>query len=100
MESVALLPLAFFDIGGQELILIFIVILLFFGPKRLPELARAFAKAKAELNKASRDFNDEIERATQFPDNSSETKKLDSPEESIPPESSSSSDSSKPSSSE
>ena len=41
-----------FDIGMQELILIFIVALLVFGPKRLPELGRTIGKGMAELKKA------------------------------------------------
>ncbi len=41
-----------FDIGMQELILIFIVALLVFGPKRLPELGRTIGKGIAELKKA------------------------------------------------
>jgi len=41
-----------FDIGMQELILIFIVALLVFGPKRLPELGRTIGKGMAELKNA------------------------------------------------
>jgi len=41
-----------FDIGIQELIVIFIVALLVFGPKRLPELGRTIGKGMAELKKA------------------------------------------------
>ena len=36
----------------QELIVIFIVALLVFGPKRLPELGRTIGKGMAELKKA------------------------------------------------
>lgn len=41
-----------FDIGLQELIVIFIVALLIFGPKRLPELGRTLGKGFAELKRA------------------------------------------------
>jgi sec-independent protein translocase protein TatA len=80
------IPIALFDVGGQELIVIFFAILLFLGPKKLPELARALGKAKSEFNKASREFQDEIERAAQLPDShsSSDAPKLQAPEATIP----------------
>ena len=40
-----------FDIGFQELVIIFIVALLVFGPKRLPELAKTMGKWMAEIKK-------------------------------------------------
>jgi Tat protein translocase TatB subunit len=51
-----------FDIGFQELIVIFIVVLLVFGPKRLPELARTMGKAVGELKKAFSGVQDEISK--------------------------------------
>jgi len=40
-----------FDIGFQELVIIFVVALLVFGPKRLPELAKTMGKWMAEIKK-------------------------------------------------
>jgi len=51
-----------FDIGFQELIVIFIVILLVFGPKRLPELARNFGKTVGEIKRAFSGVQEEIQR--------------------------------------
>ena len=45
-----------FGIGVQELALIFVVALLIFGPKRLPELARTLGKGMAEFRRASADL--------------------------------------------
>lgn len=40
-----------FDIGFQELVIIFVVALLVFGPKKLPELARTLGKWMAEIKR-------------------------------------------------
>ena len=43
---------AMFNLGYGELVLIFVVILLIFGPKRLPELARSIGKGINEFKHA------------------------------------------------
>jgi sec-independent protein translocase protein TatA len=50
-------------IGGPEMIIIFLVILLLFGAKKLPELARGVGKSMGEFKKAREDFEREITRA-------------------------------------
>ena len=45
------------------MIMIFIVILLLFGAKKLPELARGIGKSMGEFKKARDDFEKEITRA-------------------------------------
>lgn len=45
-----------FDVGGGELLLIVIAILLLFGPEKLPELARSFGKGMSHLRKAQTEF--------------------------------------------
>ncbi len=47
-------------IGNSELIIIFIVTLLLFGPEKVPELARSLGKAVAEFKKASREVEREV----------------------------------------
>ena len=60
--------------GAGEIILIFVVILLLFGPKRLPEIARMIGRTLDELRKASQDFKDQIMAIDEDPpDNSSGT---------------------------
>jgi sec-independent protein translocase protein TatB len=49
-----------FGIGGQELILILVVALLVFGPKRLPELARSLGKGLGEFRRASNDLRQSL----------------------------------------
>ena len=50
-------------IGAQELILIFLVILLLFGAKRIPEIASGLGKGLREFKRAMRETQDEIEKA-------------------------------------
>lgn len=50
------------SIGGGELFLIFVVVLVLFGPRRLPELARSLGRAVAILRRASCEFQEEILR--------------------------------------
>lgn len=52
--------LLFMNIGGPEMILIFIVVLLLFGGKKLPELARGLGKGLREFKDASDGIKREI----------------------------------------
>lgn len=61
-----------FDVGGGELLLILVAVLLLFGPSKLPELARSFGKGLAQVRKAQTEFQrnlnaitDEIEETVQ-----------------------------------
>jgi sec-independent protein translocase protein TatA len=49
-----------FDVGGGELILIILVILLMFGPKRIPELSRQVGKGLRHFRKAQEDLTQQI----------------------------------------
>ncbi len=46
--------------GGWEWILIFVVLLLLFGAKRLPDLARGLGKGISEFRKAAKEVTSEI----------------------------------------
>lgn len=50
-----------FDLGIQELIVIFIVALLVFGPKKLPELGRTLGKGVAELKRAMHGVKEQMD---------------------------------------
>ena len=52
----------FGSLGLPELMLIFIVALIVFGPKRLPEIGRTLGKALGEFKKATDDLKSTIER--------------------------------------
>lgn len=47
------LPLAIFNLGGTELVLILLIVLILFGGTRLPSLARGLGQAIREFKKAS-----------------------------------------------
>src|SRR4051794_20266829 len=55
--------LAFMNVGGQELILILLIVLVLFGAKKLPELARGMGQAIREFQKAKDEFSDELHKA-------------------------------------
>ena len=52
-------------IGVQELIVIFLVALVLFGPKKLPELGKTIAKAVSEFRRAQSDFKATLDREMQ-----------------------------------
>jgi len=49
------------SIGMPELIIIFLVVLLLFGSKRLPELAKGLGKGMREFKKATHELRDELD---------------------------------------
>lgn len=56
--------LAFLNLGGQEMIIIFLIVLLLFGAKKLPELAKGVGKSLGEFKKARDEFETEITRSS------------------------------------
>ena len=50
-------------IGAPEMIIIFVVVLLLFGAKKLPELARGMGKSLGEFKRAKDEFEHEITRS-------------------------------------
>ncbi len=47
-------------IGGPEIVIVLLFIVMFFGSKKIPELARGLAKAMREVKDASNDIKKEI----------------------------------------
>ena len=60
------------NLSGWELILIFAVILLFFGAKRLPELSESLGKSLRRFKKATSEIEDEVRSAFDSEDNEKE----------------------------
>jgi sec-independent protein translocase protein TatA len=51
------------QVGGMELFILLVIILLFFGASRVPELARSLGKGKREFQKGVEEAKAEDERA-------------------------------------
>jgi sec-independent protein translocase protein TatA len=51
----------FGSIGMPELIIIFVIALIIFGPRKLPELGRSLGKSLAEFKKASNELRSTLE---------------------------------------
>ncbi len=49
-----------FDVGGGELILIVLAIIVLFGPKKIPEIAQMFGKGMQQFRKAQQELKDQI----------------------------------------
>ncbi len=56
------------SLGPSELLIIFLIVLLLFGSKKLPELARGLGRGIREFQKASREIQSEITRAEYAPE--------------------------------
>lgn len=61
----------FGNIGTGEILLIILFILIFFGAKKIPELAQGLGKGIREFRKAAREVQDDVEK---------EVKKIDEPD--------------------
>ena len=51
-----------FGLGGSEIGLVFLIILLIFGPSQIPKMARGIGQALREFRKAQREISDEVNR--------------------------------------
>ncbi len=52
-----------FNLGGGEIILILALVLILFGAKKLPELAKGLGTGIKEFKKATREVTDEMQNA-------------------------------------
>jgi len=72
MSATGPVQLAFIGgLGPTELLVIFLIVLLVFGAKRIPEIAQGLGKGIMEFKKAAREITDEfdVESSTTTPPN-------------------------------
>ncbi len=81
------MTLLFLDIGGGELVLILLVIVMFFGADKIPEMARGLGKGMRQFKDATGSIQREIEKSIQESERTaatnstaSETPKSDTPQ--------------------
>ena len=55
-------------LGGTEVLLILAVVLIFFGPKKIPELARGLGRGIREFKDATKEIKNEIEESASVKD--------------------------------
>jgi len=67
----------FGSIGGSELLIIVIIALVVFGPKRLPELGRTVGKGLREFRRASNDLKRSLEDEIALDDRAERRSQLD-----------------------
>jgi len=63
-------------IGVQEMIVIFLIALLLFGPRKLPELGKNLAKAMGEFNRAKNELKNTFDREMQTIERENEALKV------------------------
>lgn len=51
-------------ISGQEIVIVFVVVLILFGSKNIPEIAKGLGKGMREFRKATEDIKNEIREST------------------------------------
>ena len=65
------------SLGSTELLFILVIALVFFGPRKLPQLSRSLGKGIAEFRKASDDFKRTWEREVALEDNDNRISRLE-----------------------
>jgi sec-independent protein translocase protein TatA len=56
------------QVGGTELVILLVIILLLFGAKRIPELARSLGRGKREFHKGASEDADSIRQKGELPE--------------------------------
>ena len=69
----------FGSIGGTELLVIMVIALLIFGPRKLPELGKSIGKGLSEFKRASNDLKRSLEEELSLEERN-DRNKIDGPD--------------------
>lgn len=69
-----------FGLGFGELIVIFLIALIFIGPKKLPELAKGLGKGIREFQNAAKGFTDDLQNTDTPPKKVADQMQQETPE--------------------
>jgi TatA/E family protein of Tat protein translocase len=75
----------FGSIGMPELIIIFVIALIIFGPRKLPELGRSLGKSLAEFKRASNELKSTLEEEIRMEEQRSKVEPTPKPAETPSP---------------
>ena len=67
MNSSALLIAGIFGLGGMELVVLLLIVLLLFGGAKLPQLAKGLGQSVKEFKKAAKEADDDEKKAESAP---------------------------------
>jgi sec-independent protein translocase protein TatA len=66
-----------FGFGGAEIGILFLIILLIFGPSQIPKMARGVGQAMREFRKAQRQMTDELNKDDSANEKTKDNKPID-----------------------
>jgi sec-independent protein translocase protein TatA len=72
----------FGSIGMPELLIIFVIALIIFGPRKLPELGRSLGKSLAEFKRASNELRNTLEEEIRIEEQKEAASKSEEPKDS------------------
>jgi sec-independent protein translocase protein TatA len=75
----------FGSIGMPELIIIFVIALIIFGPRKLPELGRSLGKSLAEFKRASNELKSTLEEEIRLEEQRANLEASRTPQVAAPP---------------
>ncbi len=67
------------DLSIGKILFILLVVLIFFGPKKIPDIAQSIGKGIKEFKKAMHDVSDEIKKTTDDEANRNESRRQTGP---------------------